>query len=68
MKIYEKDENRNIMPNTVNKLFSFLRSKSKSQEIVEKLLQREIIGKYLTAPRYYIYQNFLKSRMSKFIV
>ena len=34
MKIYEKDENRNIMPNTVNKLFSFLRSKSKSQEIV----------------------------------
>ena len=67
--MYEKDENRNIMPNTINKIFSFLRSKSKSfQTLTEIFNQNPALQANCTIKKYYIYQNFIKSRMNKFIM
>ena len=36
--MYEKDDNRNIIPNIVNQLFSFLEKKYKSECLLRKLI------------------------------
>ena len=57
------------MPNTINKLFSFLRNKSKSKMIVDKLLEeRNELGRNCTAAKFYAYQNYLKSKTNKFLI
>lgn len=33
-KIYEKDKERNILPNAISKLFFFLKSTTKSEELL----------------------------------
>lgn len=37
--IYEKDKERNILPNAISKLFFFMKSKTKSQFLLEKILE-----------------------------
>ena len=57
------------MPNTVNKIFSFLRSKSKSCNVLNSLLEKnQNLKQKITIKKYYIYQNLIKSKMNKFIV
>lgn len=38
-KIYEKDRERNILPNAMSKMFFFLKSMGKSEDLLKEILK-----------------------------
>ena len=66
-KRYKKDENRNIMPNTIHQIFSFLEKKFKSEQKLKKVLQIFKLEKFCTVKKYYIYQKVLKSKLDNYL-
>ena len=66
-KKYKKDENRNIIPNTINQLFSFLEKKFKSEPIVKKILTIYNFDKMCSSKQYYIYHKLLKQKLNNYL-
>lgn len=67
-KIYEKDKERNILPNAISKLFFFLKSTTKSEELLLKILNnQQSLNKNVTPSKYYSYQSLIKSKMTRFM-
>lgn len=66
-KKYKKDENRNIMPNTVNQMFSFLEKKFKSESKLKEVIAIHGFGKVCSAKSYYVYQRVLKSKLTNYL-
>lgn len=57
------------MPNTISKIFSFLRNKSKSQKLVEEFLRfNPSLGAQCPVHKYYTYQKQLKTSLDKYLV
>jgi hypothetical protein len=55
--------NRNILPNIINLIVSYIRRINKSKKIVKKILQKYKDDRY-TLKRFYSYQIYLKSAIS----
>lgn len=67
-KAYQKDKERNILPNAVSKIFFFLKSSGKSESLLSKILAAHPeLGSKVTASKFYIYQSFLKSNRGRFM-
>lgn len=67
-KIYEKDKERNILPNAISKLFFFLKSMTKSEELLLKILNnQQSLNKNVTPSKFYSYHSLIKSKMTRFM-
>jgi hypothetical protein len=63
---YQENENRNIIPNEINQIFSFIQKKNKSGHIVEKLFKKFPHGEGFSPKRFYLYQSLLKGRLGHY--
>lgn len=63
---YQENDNRNIIPNEINQIFSFLQKKNKSGHIVDKLFNKLPHNPEFTPKRYYLYQSLLKNKLGHY--
>lgn len=62
----EKDsftEKRNIVPNNINHILAYVQRKSKSEAIVQSLIQKHKGQNKYTPKRFYVYQGQLKEKL-----
>jgi hypothetical protein len=60
-------ENRNIVPNVVRLIISFIQKKVKSERIVEKLFKKWGCPESYSLKRYYMYQGMVKNLLSNYV-
>jgi hypothetical protein len=62
-------ENRNVVPNIVRLILSYIQKKEKSQRVVELLLKRyNAAGPSSIGPkRYYLFQKLVRSKMNNYV-
>jgi hypothetical protein len=65
-KIHE-NENRNIVPNEVSQIMSFLQKKSKSGPVLERIwAKNNPVEKSFSIKRFYLYQSLLKEKVGHY--
>ena len=57
-----ENENRNVVPNEINQIISFLQKRSKSEGVLSRLWERFPGGEGYSVSRFYLYQGILKER------
>ena len=60
-------ENRNIIPNVIRLIISFIQKKGKSERIVKNLLEKWSIPSRCTLKRFYLYQNMVKNKLNSYV-
>lgn len=60
-------ENRNVVPNIIRLVLSFIQKKGKSCSIVEKLLKRSGVEKGWNIKRFYLYQSMIRGKMNNYV-
>jgi hypothetical protein len=62
-------ENRNVVPNIVRLILSYIQKKEKSQRVVEALLKRYNAGPQssINIKRYYLFQKLVRSKMNNYV-
>ncbi len=62
-------ENRNVVPNIVRLILSYIQKKEKSQRVVEALLKRYNAGgsSSIGLKRYYLFQKLVRSKMNNYV-
>lgn len=63
---YHENENRNILPNEINQIFSFIQKPAKSGALLNRLLQKYPHPEHYSPKRYYQYQMLLKNRLGHY--
>lgn len=63
---YQENENRNIIPNEINQIFSFIQKKNKSGTVIDRLLAKYPHPQNYTSKRFYLYQGLLKNRLGHY--
>jgi hypothetical protein len=63
---YRENENRNIIPNEINQIFSFIQKCNKSGYLLDRLLLRLPHAPQFSAKRYYLYQRLLRNKLSHY--
>jgi hypothetical protein len=63
----QQNENRNIMPNIVNQILSFIQKKNKSMGTTEKIFAKYNARSEWSVKRFYLYQNMLKNKISHYV-
>jgi hypothetical protein len=58
--VYSDVTNRNILPNNLNLILSFIRRINKSGKFVEKIIQKLKGDENFTTKKFYAYQSYLK--------
>ena len=66
-KKYAKNEKRNILPNAIGQLFSFLERQCKSKPMVNKVLSIHKLERVCSVKKYYVYQRFVKSKLPQYL-
>ena len=60
------NKNKNIIPNTINRMISFLSCRARSSSILEKFLQHNPqISHHVTAKMYFAYIKQVKLKMNR---
>lgn len=67
MKKNQQNENRNIIPNIVNQILSYIQKKNKSLEMTEKIFEKYNTSNEWSVKRFYLYQNMLKNKISHYV-
>jgi len=60
-------ENRNIIPNVIRLIISFIQKKGKSECIVKKLMEKWGCPETYTIKRFYMYQNMVKTLLNSYV-
>lgn len=60
-------ENRNIIPNVIRLIISFIQKKDKSYTIVKKLINKWSCPQSYTLKRYYMYQSMVKGLLNSYV-
>ena len=60
-------ENRNVVPNIIRLILSFIQKKGKSCGIVERLLKRSGVEKGWNIKRFYLYQSMIRGKMNNYV-
>ena len=60
-------ENRNIVPNVIRLIISFIQKKGKSEAIVEKLFDRWTCPVHYCSKRFYLYQKMVKTQLNSYV-
>jgi hypothetical protein len=67
MKKNQQNENRNIIPNIVNQILSYIQKKNKSQSMTEKIFEKINYNSMWSIKRFYLYQSMLKNKISHYV-
>lgn len=67
MKKNQQNENRNIIPNVVNQILSYIQKKNKSLSMTEKIFEKYNPKSDWSVKRFYLYQNMLKNKISHYV-
>ena len=67
MRIQWKNENRNIIPNIMNQLISFLSKPFKSKNIVGKMFSKRLPNPSWNTKRFYHYIKLIKENFSHYL-
>jgi len=51
------------LPNNINHILAFIQRKSKSEQLVERIIAKSDQKASFTAKRYYCYQTYLKQKL-----
>lgn len=62
-----QNANRNVVPNIMHQVISFLQKKSKSGEVLEKLIQKLGVGHICNSKRFYFYQVLIKDKLNHYL-
>lgn len=62
-----KNENRNIIPNIMNQMLSFVEKKHKSEWLIVRLFEKYSHSENWTIAKYYCYMKRMKSSMGHYI-
>lgn len=61
-------ENRNVVPNIIRLILSYIQKKEKSLRVVEKLLANlSASAPGATSQRYYLFQKLIRSKMNNYV-
>lgn len=60
-------ENRNVVPNIIRLILSFIQKKGKSSKIVERLFAKSMNDKGWTIKRFYLFQSMKRSKMNNYV-
>lgn len=62
-------ENRNVVPNIIRLILSYIQKKEKSQRVVEALLKRYNVGAQssIGLKRYYLFQKLVRGKMNNYV-
>ena len=60
-------ENRNIIPNVIRLIISFIQKKGKSERIVKNLLEKWESPSVCSLKRFYLYQNMVKNKLNSYV-
>lgn len=67
IKKYQSNENRNILPNSINQTLSFLRNPGKSGALVQRMfLKYPPHSPDYSATRYYQYQDLIRNKLGHY--
>lgn len=60
-------QNRNVVPNIIRLILSFIQKKGKSSKIVQKLFEKQATEKGWSIKRFYLYQNMIRGKMNNYV-
>jgi hypothetical protein len=60
-------ENRNVVPNIIRLILSFIQKKGKSCKIVDKILAKSSIEEGWSAKRFYLFQSLVRGKMNNYV-
>lgn len=62
-----KNENRNIVPNLINQMVSYLMKKIKSEKLVKKIFDRLPHDSKWTVKKFYLYMKKIKESITHYV-
>lgn len=62
-----QNSNRNVVPNIMHQVISFLQKKSKSERLVEKYIKQTGIADICSVKRFYYYQLLIKEKLNHYV-
>lgn len=64
---YQVNENRNVVPNEINQIFSFVQKQNKSGPLLAKIMKKYPAPlESCSIKRFYLYQGLLKNRLGHY--
>lgn len=62
-----QNANRNVVPNIMHQVISFLQKKSKSEKVLLRVIQRLGVGHICSPKRFYLYQVLIKDKLNHYL-
>ena len=62
-----QNANRNVVPNIMHQVISYLQKKSKSEKMVKRVMKKLGVEEICTIRRFYLYQVLIKDKLNHYI-
>ena len=62
-----QNANRNVIPNVMHQVISYLQKKSKSEQVIMKIISKLGITESFSVKRFYLYQLLIKNKLNHYV-
>lgn len=66
-KKYPQNSNRNVVPNIIHHVISFIQNRNKSELLVGQLIERLGLDLLCSVQRFYLYQKLVKGKLNSYL-